>query len=82
MHQFACPRLPIDIAHQAAVTSSISTAATATTLTASPNATTGGPLVTLCTVNEWIPKPLPGLPITLAQHPQLPPDEDTNTGPE
>jgi predicted metal-dependent peptidase len=31
------------------------------------------------TVNEWIREPLPGRPITLDQHPELPPEEDTAT---
>lgn len=31
------------------------------------------------TVNEWVPEPLPGQPITLVQFPGLPPDEDTDT---
>ncbi|MBI4586917.1 MAG: hypothetical protein HY717_23135 [Planctomycetes bacterium] len=30
------------------------------------------------TVNEWVPEPLPGDPITLAQYPELPPNEDTD----
>ena len=31
------------------------------------------------TVNEWVPGPLPGKPITLAQFPELPGNEDTLT---
>lgn len=31
------------------------------------------------TVNEWVSGPLPGMPILLAQFPELPPDEDTDT---
>ncbi len=31
------------------------------------------------TVNEWVPEPLPGRPITLDQYPELPPNEDTHT---
>src|SRR5262245_56647136 len=31
------------------------------------------------TVNEWIPGPLPGRPIRLADYPTLPVDEDTDT---
>lgn len=30
------------------------------------------------TVNEWVPEPLPGDPIVLADFPDLPPDEDTD----
>jgi hypothetical protein len=31
------------------------------------------------TVNEWVPEPLPGKPIRLADFPDLPPGEDTTT---
>lgn len=31
------------------------------------------------TVNEWVPEPLPGLPVLLDQYPRLPPNEDTET---
>lgn len=31
------------------------------------------------TVNEWVREPLPGHPVTLAQYPQLPAGEDTET---
>lgn len=30
------------------------------------------------TANEWVPEPLPGAPILLAQFPQLPPNEETS----
>lgn len=36
-------------------------------------------VATEVTVNEWVPEPLPGEPITLALYPDLPPNEDTFT---
>ncbi|MBT3191082.1 MAG: hypothetical protein HN341_00855 [Verrucomicrobia bacterium] len=31
------------------------------------------------TVNEWVPEPLPGTPVTLTDYPRLPANEDTET---